>query len=269
MSAGADGTDAVLVTVEGGAGWITMNRPDVHNAFNDALIADLDAAFERLAEDADARAVVVRANGRSFSAGADLNWMRAMADYTEAENRADAMAMASMFRRLYDLPKPTVAMVQGSAFGGGVGLVAACDIAIAAEEVQFSFSEARLGLIPAVISPYVIAAIGARQAVRYFQTAERFSAAEAAAMGLLHQVVAPGDLAGAVDAVLKAVAGNGPAAMAQSKALVRDIAGRLVDDATVAETARRIARLRASDEGREGVAAFLERRAPAWKAAAD
>ncbi len=255
----------VLVEVDReGIGWLTLNRPRVHNAFNDDLIARLGDALNRVAADPLVRAVALRAEGRSFSAGADLNWMRAMADYSENENLTDARAAAEVFRTLDALPKPTVAVVHGSAFGGGVGLVAACDIAIAAEEAMFTLSEVRLGLIPSIVGPYVIGAIGARQARRYFQTAERFSAAEAQRIGLVHQVVPADGLADAVSTVLKSLVGNGPNAMAAAKSLVRDIAGHRVDDDLVEDTSRRIAGLRASEEGREGLNAFLDKRPPAW-----
>jgi methylglutaconyl-CoA hydratase len=257
--------DPVLVSVDReGVGWITLNRPRVHNAFNDGLIIRLGDALNRVASDPAVRAIALCAKGRSFSAGADLNWMRAMADYSESENVTDARAAADIFRTLDALSKPTVAVVHGSAFGGGVGLVAACDIAIAAEESMFTLSEVRLGLIPSIIGPYVIGAIGARQARRYFQTAEQFSAAEALRIGLVHQVVPTSSLEETVSSVLTSLVGNSPKAMAAAKTLVRDIAGRRVNDELVEDTSRRIASLRASDEGREGLSAFLEKRLPSW-----
>jgi methylglutaconyl-CoA hydratase len=208
---------------------------------------------------------VLSGSGRSFCAGADLNWMKRMAGYGEAENVADATALGVLMRTLNDLPKPTVALVQGNAFAGGLGLVAACDIAVAAEDAVFSVSEVKLGLIPSVISPYLVAAIGPRAARRYFLTAERFSAAEARRLGLVHEVVPKADLAAAGEKLVSVLIENGPKAMAGSKRLIADVAFHPISDALVGLTARRIAETRASPEGKEGVASFLEKRKPSWR----
>jgi methylglutaconyl-CoA hydratase len=242
-----------------------LNRPDRHNAFDDALIAELSAGLATLAADSAIRVVLLAGRGKSFSAGADLAWMKRMAGYTAAENEADAQKMAEMLHRLDSLPKPTVALVQGAAMGGGVGLVAACDIAIATEDAQFAFSEARLGLTPATISPYVIAAIGPRAARRYFLTAERFDARRALGLGLVSAVVPAADLAAAANKLADILCQNSPGAMAEAKRLIADVTGRPIDAALRYETAGRIARQRASAEGREGVAAFLEKRKPNWQ----
>jgi methylglutaconyl-CoA hydratase len=243
---------------------IALARPDVHNAFNETLIAELTHALRAADADDAVRVVVLAGRGRSFCAGADLNWMKRMAAYGHAENVADASALATMLATLAGLSKPTIARVHGAAFGGGVGLVAACDIAIAAADATFSLSEARLGLIPATIGPYVIEAIGAREARRWFLTAERFGAAEALRIGLVHAVV-PGD---ALDARIAELVGAlllaGPQAQAAAKALIGALAHRPIDAGVVADTAERIAAVRASAEGREGVAAFLDKRSPAW-----
>lgn len=255
----------VLLSIDPrGVATVTLNRPELHNAFDDRVIAELTSALAKLAADAAVRVVVLAANGKSFSAGADLGWMKRMAAYSEAENLADARALAGLMRTLAGLPKPTLALVQGPAYGGGVGLVACCDIAVAADTAGFSLSEARLGLIPSVISPYVVRAIGARACHRYFLTAERFDAAEALRLGLVHQVVAPADLADAGEKMQRILLDCGPAAQAECKALIARVQHGDVDDAMAEDTARRIARLRASPEGKEGVAAFLEKRKPAW-----
>jgi methylglutaconyl-CoA hydratase len=251
---------------EDGVATVTLNRADVHNAFNDAVIADMTDALHRLGDDDKVRAVVLRAEGKSFSAGADLGWMQRMAGYGHAENLADAGALAELMRVLNFLPKPTVARVQGAAIGGGVGLVACCDIAIASDSAAFSLSEVRLGLIPAVISPYVVAAIGERAARRYFLTAERFDAAEALRIGLVHQVVPAGELDAAVDAILTRLSEGGPAAQRAAKDLIFAVAHRPVEAGLIHDTAERIATIRASSEGREGLAGFLEKRKPAWMA---
>ena len=257
--------DAIRLNVSGGVGRITMARPQKHNAFDDGLIADLSAAFEAAGRDYAVRVVVLEGEGKSFSAGADLGWMQRMADYSDAENLADARKLAGMMRILNELPRPTIARVQGAAFGGGVGLVATCDIAFASQAASFCLSEARLGLIPSVISPYVVEAIGARAARRYFQTAERFDAETARALGLVHEVVPHERLDGRLEELIGTLLDNGPAAMAASKDLIRRVASGPVDDAMVEDTAQRIADIRATDEGREGVQAFLEKRGPNWQ----
>ena len=256
--------ETITVDIDAGRATITLNRPDVHNAFDERLIAELTEAAETLSKDPSVRAVVLTGAGKSFSAGADLNWMKRMAGYSEAENKADARKAADMLAALASMPQPTVARVNGAAFGGGVGLVSACDIAIGAETAVFSLSEVKLGLIPAVISPYFIGAMGKRQAGRYMVSGERFDAPEARRIGLLHEVVPAGDLDGAVDTMVSGLMVNGPLSMAECKALIRAVADRPVDEAVRDDTAERIARMRASDEGKEGVAAFLEKRKPNW-----
>lgn len=247
-----------------GVARLTMNRPDVHNAFDDVLIAELTERLRHLDNDARVRVVVLAANGKSFSAGADLNWMKRMARYSEAENLRDAMHLAGLMHTLDRMRKPTIARVQGAAFGGGVGLVACCDMAVAAREAQFCLSEVRLGLIPAVISPYVVQAIGARAARRYFLTAERFDAAEAHHLGLVSQVVDADDLDETVATLTGHLLKGGPHAIAAAKDLITAVNDRPIEMPVVEDTARRIAQQRASAEGREGVAAFLEKRAAAW-----
>jgi methylglutaconyl-CoA hydratase len=258
-------SDAIRLEISGGVARITMARPEKHNAFDDVLIADLTDAFERAGADDAVRVVILEAEGKSFSAGADLGWMERMADYSEEENLADARKLAHMVRVLNELPRPTIARVQGAAFGGGVGLVAACDIALASHAASFCLSEARLGLIPSVISPYVVEAIGARAARRYFQTAERFDAGQAQALGLVHEVVPRERLDSRLAELVGHLLDNGPAAMAASKELIRRVASGPVDDAMVEDTARRIADIRATAEGREGLRAFLEKRGPKWR----
>ncbi|MEK9899437.1 MAG: enoyl-CoA hydratase/isomerase family protein [Rhodospirillaceae bacterium] len=258
-------SDAIRLEISGGVARITMARPEKHNAFDDVLIADLTDAFERAGTDDAVRVVVLEAEGKSFSAGADLGWMERMADYSKTENLADARKLAHMVRVLNELPRPTIARVQGAAFGGGVGLVAACDIALASHAASFCLSEARLGLIPSVISPYVVEAIGARAARRYFQTAERFDAEQAQALGLVHEVVPRERLDSRLAELVGHLLDNGPAAMAASKDLIRRVASGPVDDAMVEDTARRIADIRTTAEGREGLRAFLEKRGPKWR----
>jgi methylglutaconyl-CoA hydratase len=256
--------NAVQVSIAEHVATVTLNRPELHNAFDDRLIHELTHALEKIGRDPAVRVVVLRGAGKSFSAGADLNWMKRMASYTEADNMRDAVAMANLMHTLAALPRPTIARVQGAALGGGVGLVACCDIAIAAEEAVFSLSEVRLGLIPSVISPYVMRAIGRRAAHRYFLTAERFSAADALRIGLVHEVAASSELDRRVSAVIAELMKGGPHALAAAKQLISDVAQARLDDALVAETARRIAAIRVSPEGREGIAAFLEKRKPGW-----
>ena len=245
---------------------VTLNRPDVHNAFDDRLIAELTKALANLGQDESVRAVVLTGAGKSFSAGADLNWMRRMAGYSDEENLADARGLARLMQTLNELPKPTVARVNGAALGGGTGLVACCDIAIASENASFGTTEVRLGIIPAVIGPYVVAAVGPRQARRLMLTGERIPAIEAMRIALVHEVVPLEGLDAAIDAVLKNLLRCGPEAIAAAKGLVRDLPGRPITAELVDDTAQRIARLRATAEAREGIAAFLEKRRPAWLA---
>jgi methylglutaconyl-CoA hydratase len=247
-----------------GVATLTLNRPEVHNAFDDQLIAQLTQRLRELDADPHVRVVILAAAGKSFSAGADLNWMKRMAGYSEAENLRDGIALAELMHTLSTLRKPTIARVHGPAYGGGVGLVACCDIAIGTPAVAFSLTEVRLGLIPAVISPYVIAAIGERRARRYFLTAERFDAQEALRIGLLHEVVDAEQLDSAVQGIAMQLLKGGPAAHAAAKALIAAVVNRPVDRSVVEDTAERIARIRVTPEGREGIAAFLEKRAPGW-----
>ncbi len=256
--------DFLLTDISGGRATLILNRPDVHNAFDDSLIARLTSELQALDSNPDVRVVVLAATGKSFSAGADLKWMQRMADYSEAENLADAEALAELMKTLNGLSKPTIARVQGAAFGGGVGLIACCDIAIASYAARFSISEVKLGLTPATISPYLVTAIGLRQARRYVLSAERFDALEAERIGLVHLVSAPEDLDPAVDDLVQALSGNGPEAIAEAKKMIAHVAGRPIDDELILETASRIARIRVSEEGREGLCAFLEKRKPGW-----
>jgi methylglutaconyl-CoA hydratase len=259
---------AILVTDRAAVRQIALNRPDVHNAFDDGLIAELTSALVEAGRAEAVRAVVLTGTGASFSAGADLNWMRGMATASEQENREDSLRLAALVRTLQFLPKPTVARVNGAAYGGGVGLIAACDIAIGAEGARFGLTEVKLGLVPAVISPYVVAAIGVRQARRLFLTGEIIDAAEATRIGLLHQVVAADALDEAVDFALKLLAKAGPQAQREAKQLALRMGGINEQDAgrIDAENAELIARLRVSAEGQEGLGAFLDKRAPAWTA---
>jgi methylglutaconyl-CoA hydratase len=243
---------------------VTLNRPDVRNAFNDEVIAEMTAVFSELGEREEVRCVVLAANGPAFCAGADLNWMKRMAGYTRDENVADAAALANMLRLIYRCPKPTIARVQGDAYAGGTGLVAVCDIAVSADTAHYCLSEVKLGLVPATISPYVIRAMGARAAHRYFLTAERFSAAEALRIGFVHEVVAADALEAKVGELALALVQAGPAAVKACKELVQDVAGRNITQLLVDRTVESIAEIRASDEGREGIQAFLGKRKPAW-----
>lgn len=247
-----------------GVACLSLNNPERHNVFDDCLIGELTAELQRLAGHSQVRVVVLTAIGKSFSAGADLNWMRRMADYTHSENLRDAMALADLLETLNTMPQPTLARVQGAAFGGGVGLVAACDIALASDRASFCLSEVKLGLIPAVISPYVLAAIGERQARRYMLTAERFTAAEALRIGLIHQLCAADELAQETERICRQLLQNGPQALRETKRLIRDVAGKPIDHPLRALTAERIASARASDEGRAGLSAFLHKQAPSW-----
>jgi methylglutaconyl-CoA hydratase len=247
-----------------GVSTVTLNRPEVRNAFNDEVIAELTAVFTELGQRDEVRCVVLAANGAAFCAGADLNWMKRMADYTRDQNVADAEALAHMLRVIYRCPKPTIARVQGDAYAGGTGLVAVCDIAVSADTAQFCLSEVKLGLIPATISPYVIRAMGARAAHRYFLTAERFSAAEALRIGLVHDVVAADQLDAKVGEIAQSLVQAGPAAVKACKALVQDVAGHEISQLLVDRTVQGIADIRVSDEGREGIQSFLGKRKPGW-----
>ena len=244
---------------------VTLNRPDVHNAFNETLIAELTDALRALDANPRIRAIILLSSGKSFCAGADLKWMERMAGYAYEQNIADASALARLLQTLAGMGKPTIARVHGAAFGGGVGLIACCDIAIATQNATFALSEAKLGLIPATIGPYVVEAIGARHARRYMITAETFDAAEAYRIGLVHDIVPDVE---ALDARVNELLGSllvaGPHAQKAVKALVRAVAHRPIDERVVADTAERIATIRASDEGREGIAAFLTRRSAEW-----
>jgi len=248
----------------GAVATLWMNRPEVHNAFNARLIAELDAACRALDEDAGVRLLVLAGRGKSFSAGADLNWMKAAGQASPADNLADARKLAGMLRTLAGMRKPTIARVQGAALGGGMGLAAACDICIAGEKAVFATSEVRLGIIPAAIGPYVIRAIGERQASRYFLGAERIPAVRAAQLGLVHEVVEDAALDAKVAEIAAALLQGGPEAQAAAKALIRAVAGRPVDEAVAEDTARRIAQLRTTPEAQEGLAAFLAKRPAAW-----
>ncbi|MHB1375185.1 MAG: enoyl-CoA hydratase/isomerase family protein [Thauera sp.] len=258
--------ETLAIERRGAVATIWMDRPEVFNAFNEQLIAELAAACTELDVDAGVRVVVLAGRGKHFSAGADLNWMRRASDSTEAENLADSRKFAAMLRALSGLSKPTIARVQGAALGGGTGLTAACDMAIAADDASFATSEVKFGIIPAVISPYVLRAIGPRHALRYFQSAERFGAAEAKAMGLVNEVVPVAELDAAVDRLVQALLACGPQAQLAAKQLITALSGRPIDDAVSEETAIRIARQRATAEAREGFAAFFEKRPPAWMA---
>jgi len=247
-----------------GVASLTLNRPEKHNAFDNIMITDLLQALGKIEKDDSIRVLVLRAAGKSFCAGADLDWMRRMADYDLEQNLADAKQLARLMYRLNRLNKPVIALVQGASYGGGVGLIACCDIAIASADAIFSLSEVRLGLIPSVISPYVIAAIGSRAARRYFLSGERFDAACALQLGLIHEVVGPGKLEASLGQCIDALLNSGPYAQAAAKELIQQVQGRTIDESLIEETARRIAEVRASDEAREGLNAFLEKRKPDW-----
>ncbi|MDG5975483.1 enoyl-CoA hydratase [Hydrogenophaga taeniospiralis CCUG 15921] len=260
-------SQALTIAVQDRIARITLNRPEVRNAFNDAVIQELKAAFEDVGARDDVRAVVLAAVGPAFCAGADLNWMRRMADYTREENVADAGQLAAMLKAIYECPKPTIASVQGDVFAGGMGLVAACDMAVSVDSATYCLSEVKLGLIPATISPYVIRAMGTRASHRYFLTAERFSAQEAHRIGFVHELVSgPEALDGKVNELAQALVSASPAAVKACKRLVQDVAERAIDDALIAATVQGIADIRASEQGRDGVQSFLQKRKPAWLA---
>ena len=254
------------ITQTGAVARITLTQPEVRNAFSDEVIAEITAAFTEVGARPDVRVVVLAAEGPAFCAGANLNWMRRMADYTRDENIADAGKLAEMLRVIYACPKPTVARVQGDVYAGGMGLVAACDMAVSVDTAGYCLSEVKLGLIPATISPYVIRAMGARAAHRYFLTAERFDAAEALRTGFVHAVVAPDQLDAKVDELARAITVASPDAVRACKKLVQDVAERDINAQLIAATVEGIADIRASEQGREGVQSFLQKRKPGWLA---
>ncbi|QIL71470.1 enoyl-CoA hydratase/isomerase family protein [Diaphorobacter sp. HDW4B] len=257
-------SQALTLIVEGAVATITLTQPEIRNAFSDEVIAEITQAFRTAGERPDVRAIVLAAEGPAFCAGANLNWMRRMADYTREENVQDAGMLAEMLRVIYECPKPTIARVQGDVYAGGVGLVACCDIAVSADHVNYCLSETKIGLIPATISPYVIRAMGARAAHRYFLTAERFNAAEALRIGFVHEVVHADELDAKVDTILKNLLSASPNAVRAAKKLVQDVAEREINAQLIAQTVEGIADIRASEEGREGVQAFLAKRKPSW-----
>jgi methylglutaconyl-CoA hydratase len=247
-----------------GAVVIWMNRPEMRNAFNEVMIAELAQAVSQAGEDTAARAVLLAARGPAFCAGADLNWMKAVAAFSREQNRADALELARMLDAIHRCPKPVVARVQGDCYAGGLGLVAACDIAIAVREAHFCLSEVKLGLIPATVSPYVLRAIGERLASRYMLTAERFTAEEAHRIGLVQGCVPAEQLDAVIDNILGHFGQASPQALRDAKRLVREFAGRPIDESLIADSAERIADARASDDGKEGVQSFLDKRKPRW-----
>ena len=257
-------TQNLTIIQTGPVARITLTMPEIRNAFSDEVIQDITAAFADVGGRADVRAVVLAAEGPAFCAGANLHWMRRMADYTREENLADAGKLATMLRTIAECPKPTIARVQGDVYAGGMGLVAACDMAVSVDTAWYCLSEVKIGLAPATISPYVIRAMGARAAQRYFLTAERFTAAEAHRIGFVHEVVTADALDAKVDELLKALTSASPAAVVACKTLVADVVGRDIDEGLIAYTVEAIADIRASAEGREGVQAFLNKRKPAW-----
>jgi len=260
-----DQDNIVRTEIIDGIGYITMNRPEVHNAFHADMIRQLNQAFVEMGANDLVRAVVLKGNGKSFCAGGDLNWMRASADYSYDENVADAMELGWLFKTINTLPKTTIAMVHGNAFGGGVGLTASCDIAIAASDTKFCLSEVRIGLIPSVIAPYVLTAIGERQGRRYFMTAEQFSGDKAREIGLVHEAVAADDLEHEVGKIITSLKQGAPGAQAMGKELIQEISQKEIDDDVVRHTAKRIAEARARDEGKEGLSAFLNKEEPSWR----
>jgi methylglutaconyl-CoA hydratase len=254
----------IEIEQRGAVRWLWLNRPEVRNAFNDALIADIAAAFAEVEASPDTRIVVVAGRGPAFCAGADLHWMRSMAGFGHAENHADALKVARLFHAVHSCSRPVIARVHGDAFGGGVGLAAACDLVVAAEGVGFVLSVVKLGLGAATISPHLVRALGARQAARYMLTAEKFDAARARELGLVHELAAPDELDAAIERLSQQLLSASPAALAATKRLLADVVETPMDDVLLAATAKCIADARVSPEGREGIAAFLEKRAPAW-----
>jgi len=254
----------IEVDQRGAVRWLWLNRPEVRNAFNDALISEIAAAFADIEASADTRVVVVTAKGPAFCAGADLNWMRSMAGFSHADNHADALKVARMFHAVHSCSRPVIARVQGDAFGGGVGLAAACDIVVAAEAAHFALSEVKLGIVAATISPHLVRAMGARQAARYMLTGEKFGASHARTLGLVHEVTLTEGLDREVERIVHHLLAASPAALAATKRLLADVVEAPMDDVLLAATAKCIADARVSPEGREGIAAFLEKRAPSW-----
>lgn len=263
MSESGEGFSRLRVVRDGPVARVTLARPEVRNAFDEVLIQALTSAFLSFTDDSETRVVVLEGEGPTFCAGADVLWMRRAGGFSKLENEADAERMAGMLRAIDRCPRPVVAVVQGAAIGGGVGLAAAADIAIAAEDAVFSLSEVKLGILPSVISPYVLRAIGARQARRYFLTGERFGAAEARRIGLVHEVVPPADLSASRDRLVAALLSSGPEAVGVAKSLIAEVAGKPPDEA-LPVTVRTIAERRASAEAKEGLTAFLEKRPPSW-----
>ncbi len=254
----------LLGSAADGVATLTFDRPDLHNAIDETTIAEFKAGLASVAADPNVRMLVIAGNGKSFCAGADLNWMKRTADYDEAQNYRDALEFTELLAALDTMPKPTIARVHGPAYGGGVGIVAACDIALGTPQAAFMFSEVRLGLVPAMISPYAVAAIGPRHARRYMMSAERIDAAEALRIGLLHEVCDAADLDTRIGTLSEQMLRGGPEAIARSKALVAQAAHGPIDAAMKDFTARTIAAVRAGAEGKEGIGAFLEKRPPAW-----
>ena len=255
---------SLLVNVEQHVATVTLNRPQIRNAFNDEMIAELTHAFKTLGEDEQVRVIVLAAVGKAFCAGADLNWMRAMADYSYEENLADAEKLAQMLKTIYECPKPTIAAVQGDVYAGGMGLVAVCDVAIAVRIANFCLSEVRLGLAPATISPYVIRALGARASQRYFLSAEVFDSKKARQLGFIHERVSEESLDDAVAEFCAKVVKNSPEAVKTCKRLLHEVAGAQITDELIADTVKGIADIRSSEQGKEGVQAFLQKRQPDW-----
>ena len=257
-------TQAIRISAQGGIATVVLSRPDVRNAFNDEVIAELSQAFIQLGDDPQVRAIVLMAEGPAFCAGADLNWMRRMADYSREENEQDAEKLAFMLRTIYECPKPTIARVQGDVYAGGMGLVACCDMAVSVDTANYCLSEVKLGLIPATIGPYVIRAMGPRASHRYLLTAERFSAAEARRIGFVHEVVPADQLDATVSTWVQALLAASPNAIKECKKLVQYVADRDITRLLIDHTVKAIADIRASDEGKEGVQSFLNKRKPAW-----
>ena len=263
--------NTLVVSISNHIATVTLSRPDKRNAFNDQVIAELDFAFSKLGQDDEVRAIVLKAAGKAFCAGADLSWMQAMADYRREENLADADKLAQMLKTIYECPKPTLAAIQGDVYAGGIGLIAACDVAVAVKSARFCLSEVRLGLIPATISPYVIRAMGARAAHRYFLSAEVFDAKEARRIGLIHERVSEEELDDTVTRLCHHWLSASPNALKQCKKLLHEVAEREINNELIEQTVTAIADIRASDEGKEGLQSFLQKRKPNWlvKSAAD